>query len=465
MTEWHDLAFSAPTREALQRLARNLGAVRDGTATAPVRVLLWGPPGCGKTAVQRALIEGTGLTPVVASQQDFRGAFLGQTSQAVRDLFARARAKAPALLTIDALDWVVRRGDTDPRVSECLTQMLVELDGRDQKTGALCIVAEAHDPNHVDAAVLARGFDLIEIPLPDEASRASILRRAIEDVPRSPSLDVEDTARMLAAHLVRRTGRDLDGLIHRSRARAAQRADDAGGDAAAAVLTLDLLLEDEALRAGGDSTPGHAVPHRPLPERAAQPSATPAPQPAPPPVEEHRDAFDGLHLQPDQAAALRRCAEWARLRETLAAHGIETPRIVLVARPSSADAGQRLGAAAGLPLLRITAGDLLARERGAPGYFRGLLESAAAWAPGAVLVTDAEYVAMRRGSRLWSADTAAPWSAITSELLQRARTPSRPYVLLILTTTRLDEIDQSLLLRAWNPWKLTAGTPLPPNPF
>ena len=103
--DWHGVLLPPRVCEQLDDIVFAMRATIGDPDAAPVRVLLWGPPGVGKTEIMRALVPQAGLFAVSVAPADLAGAFIGQTSLAVKNLFARARAQAPALLLIDAVDY------------------------------------------------------------------------------------------------------------------------------------------------------------------------------------------------------------------------------------------------------------------------------------------------------------------------------------------------------------------------
>jgi AAA+ superfamily predicted ATPase len=230
-SNWDDIAL------AMQ------AAIGDPDA-APVRVLLWGPPGVGKTEIMRALSRHLGLYTLSAAPGDLAGSSVGQTSIAVKNLFTRARAQAPALLLIDAFDENFAVDERYARLAERRTQFLIELDAVGQ-VGAVNIVAEAHDTQKVDPAILARDFRLVEIPLPDEDMRRKVLERQLKTYAQRLDPDVEDACAELASLLAGKTGRDLSVLVPTRCATAFEQAREAGRNVDEITVTRDLFFDDD----------------------------------------------------------------------------------------------------------------------------------------------------------------------------------------------------------------------------
>ena len=149
-------------------------------AIGPRGVLMVGPPGTGKTLMARA-VAGEAEVPFLAlTGSSFVEMFVGVGAKRVRDLFADARKRAPAIVFIDEIDAIgQRRGGSivsnDER-EQTLNQLLAEMDGFDPSTGVV-IMAATNRPEVLDAALLRPGrFDRqVEIPLPNQAERTAIL--------------------------------------------------------------------------------------------------------------------------------------------------------------------------------------------------------------------------------------------------------------------------------------------------
>jgi len=181
-------------------------------AVAPKGVLLYGPPGCGKTLLAKALAGEAGARFFSISGSDFVELYAGVGAARVRDLFTEAREAAPALVFIDELDSIGRaRGGANPTGSQgeqeqALNQILTELDGFSPTEG-LIVLAATNRPDMLDQALLRPGrFDrTVGLERPDEAGRLAILEVHAE--PRTLNGDVDLAA--VARQAVGLTGADL----------------------------------------------------------------------------------------------------------------------------------------------------------------------------------------------------------------------------------------------------------------
>ncbi|HEX3539422.1 MAG TPA: AAA family ATPase [Acidimicrobiales bacterium] len=168
-------------------------------AQLPRGILLYGPPGCGKTLLARALAGETGVPFYSVSASSFVEQMVGLGAARVRQLFETARRSAPSIVFIDELDAIGRSRDNENsggrEFDHTLNQLLVELDGFGGSSGVLLIGA-TNRPELIDAALLRPGrFDRrIQVERPDRRGREQILRLHGARRPVSPLLDWADVA-------------------------------------------------------------------------------------------------------------------------------------------------------------------------------------------------------------------------------------------------------------------------------
>jgi cell division protease FtsH len=185
-------------------------------AKIPKGALLFGPPGTGKTLLARAVAGEAGVPFFSISGSDFVEMFVGVGASRVRDLFEQAKANAPAIIFMDEIDAVGRHrgagmgGGHDER-EQTLNQLLVEMDGFDQRT-AIILIAATNRPDILDPALLRPGrFDRqIVVDRPDLLGREKILSIHSRGKPLANDVDIKVLARQTPGF----TGADLANLVN-----------------------------------------------------------------------------------------------------------------------------------------------------------------------------------------------------------------------------------------------------------
>ena len=185
-------------------------------AKIPKGVLLYGPPGTGKTLLARA-VAGEAKVPFYSiSGSDFVEMFVGVGAARVRDLFAQAKANAPAIVFVDEIDAVGRQrgagmgGGHDER-EQTLNQLLVEMDGF-ESGGQVILIAATNRPDVLDPALLRPGrFDRqIAVDRPDLKGREEILKVHAKTKPLSDEVELLTYARRTPGF----TGADLANVLN-----------------------------------------------------------------------------------------------------------------------------------------------------------------------------------------------------------------------------------------------------------
>jgi cell division protease FtsH len=246
-------------------------------AKIPKGVLLYGPPGTGKTLLARA-VAGEAQVPFYSiSGSDFVEMFVGVGAARVRDLFAQAKANAPAIVFVDEIDAVGRQrgagmgGGHDER-EQTLNQLLVEMDGF-ESGGEVILIAATNRPDVLDPALLRPGrFDRqIAVDRPDLKGREEILKVHAKTKPLSAEVELLTYARRTPGF----TGADLANVLNEAALLAAREGkkvisklqiDEAIDRVMAGPQRKSRIMSDDERRVtayheAGHALVAHALPH------------------------------------------------------------------------------------------------------------------------------------------------------------------------------------------------------------
>jgi transitional endoplasmic reticulum ATPase len=204
-------------RQAVQWPLRYPQLFEAARLDPPKGALLFGPPGCGKTLLAKALATETGVNFISVKGPELLSMYVGESERGLRDVFRKARQAAPCIIFFDEIDALASTrsaGREDSGVSgRVLSQLLTELDGIEELRGVL-VLAATNRLDLLDPALLRPGrFDVqMELPLPNAVTREKIFHVHLRQRPLASGI----TADWLAQQTEGFTGADIEGICRRA---------------------------------------------------------------------------------------------------------------------------------------------------------------------------------------------------------------------------------------------------------
>ncbi len=154
-------------------------------------ILMYGPPGCGKSLIAKATAAEAGAQFIHVKSSDLKSKFVGETEKNIEELFEKAREQTPTIIFFDEFESLGSdRTDAPAHDKSAVAQLLTEMDGMDAKDGQILLLAATNEPWSVDAALRREGRfgTTLFIPPPDILSRKEILEIILA---KRPTRDIE----------------------------------------------------------------------------------------------------------------------------------------------------------------------------------------------------------------------------------------------------------------------------------
>ncbi len=223
---------------------------------APKGILLYGPPGNGKTLLAKAIANESGVNFISIKGAELLSKYVGESEHAVREVFKKAKQVAPCIVFFDEIDAIApcRAGGDNTHVSErVVSQLLIEMDGVEELRGIL-VLAATNRVDMVDPALLRAGrFDLsLKISYPDEEALFEILRIHTHGKPLARDVNLRE----IAGSIKGLSGADVELLCQRASLIAIREHLSRGKG----VLRITHLHFEEALKEAGGSIKGSIIP-------------------------------------------------------------------------------------------------------------------------------------------------------------------------------------------------------------
>jgi len=177
----------------------------------PSGILLYGPPGTGKTLLARAVAGESNVNFIHVAGPEIMDRYVGESEEAVRELFERARQTAPSIIFLDEIDAIAsHRGQGNEVTERVVSQLLAELDGITENPN-LVVLAATNRRDMIDDALLRPGRleQHVEVPNPDTAAREEILAVHTRGKPLADDVSVPE----LAAELSGYSGAELEAVV------------------------------------------------------------------------------------------------------------------------------------------------------------------------------------------------------------------------------------------------------------
>ncbi|MDI6799012.1 MAG: CDC48 family AAA ATPase [Candidatus Aenigmarchaeota archaeon] len=212
--KWEDVGGLEDVKQALKEMVewplKTPESFERIGISPPKGILLYGPPGCGKTLLAKAVANESGANFISVKGPELMSKWFGESEQRIRELFRRAKQVAPSIIMFDEIDALTpRRGFGMHEATErVVSQLLTEMSGIEEMKGVV-VIAASNRPDLIDPALLRPGrIDrFVLVPAPDEKTRLEILKIHTKNMPLK-GVDLKDLAKRTEGF----SGADLEAL-------------------------------------------------------------------------------------------------------------------------------------------------------------------------------------------------------------------------------------------------------------
>jgi transitional endoplasmic reticulum ATPase len=222
---WDDIGGLKDVKKTIEENV--IWAIQDPSrferaGTRPAKgMLLYGPPGCGKTMLAHALASESGANIITVKGPEVLSKWVGESEKAIREIFKKGKASSPCIVFFDEVDSlaVVRSGSSQ-LTDRVLSQLLTEMDNS-RLSSEIFVVGATNRPDLIDASLLRPGRLelLVYVPPPDEEARAEILKIHTSKMPLSPNLSFLEVASQLKGY----SGADVESVCREAAIEAMRR--------------------------------------------------------------------------------------------------------------------------------------------------------------------------------------------------------------------------------------------------
>jgi len=222
---WSDVGGNEEIKQQLKEVVEWPSKCRESLARIgaipPRGVLLYGPPGCSKTLLAKAVAREANMNFLAVKGPELLNKYVGESEKALRNVFSKARAASPVVIFFDEIDGLIgarsdgstHRGGVDVG-DRVLSQLLQEMDGLQGGDRRLIVMAATNRPDCLDPALLRPGrFDrLLFVPPPDRSSRQAIFEIHTRKTPLHDTVDIEQLAALTEGY----TGADIASICQQA---------------------------------------------------------------------------------------------------------------------------------------------------------------------------------------------------------------------------------------------------------